>query len=251
MTPREKTGEVLALISLLQAPAVVGASSGVTPVVLRPEPSGDDASEAAEEAAEPEPPGASRPAATAPALVQFVAGLNASLDSVRRGALRGAFWPVLSAAEGPDSVPRTLGARLARWSPLLAAAGIPALTLTVELVQAALVPSDPGDGASPPAESEAAPPAERTGSDPPGGRGTRCPWRASNFLPSLRPSSAWRPWRRSISRKSGPVRDTRGSDCGRGACPAAAVTSSDRNRGARRARRHPRPLTIERPRQGR
>jgi hypothetical protein len=139
--------------SLFQAPVVVGASSGVTSGVPRTEPSGDEAGGEPEETEVPEAPAAPRPAATA--VVQFVAGLDASLASVRREALRGAFWSALREGEGGDSASRMMAGRLARWSPLLVAVGVPALTLTVELVQAALTPTDQSAAASAPAGAEA------------------------------------------------------------------------------------------------
>jgi hypothetical protein len=56
--------------------------------------------------------------------------------------------------------------RLARWSPLLIAVGVPALTLTVELVQAALTPSDHDGAASAPRGTDAAGLEELSGADP-------------------------------------------------------------------------------------
>jgi hypothetical protein len=172
LSPSGTAGEeegAFAPTSLYQAPVVVGASSSVTSGAPRREPSGDDAWGAPEEAEVQEPPAAPRPTATA--VAQFVAGLDASLASLRREALRGAFWSALLPPEGAASAAQMLRRRLTRWSPLLVAVGVPALTLTVELVQAALTPTDHADAASPPAGSEAARPAESTGSDPaPGAR---------------------------------------------------------------------------------
>jgi hypothetical protein len=148
---------------LFQTPVVVGASSGVTSGVPRTEPSGDGANDAPEEAEVPAAPAAPRPAATA--VVQFVAGLDASLASVRREALRGAFWSALREVEGTDAASRMRAARLARWSPFLVAVGVPALTLTVELVQAALTPTDHDGAASAPTGADTAGLEESSGAD--------------------------------------------------------------------------------------
>jgi hypothetical protein len=88
-------------------------------------------------------------AALAPVtLVQFLAGLDASLAQVRLRARRGALWGPLAQAEspGPESSSQRMGDLLARWSPVVVGLGSPALTLAVELARATW--TGPGPGSS-------------------------------------------------------------------------------------------------------
>jgi hypothetical protein len=105
-------------------------------------------------------------------VVHFIAGVDDFVARARLWTILGTLWDPLTRAEGRPSLPHRLGALLARWSPVVASLGSPALTRVIDLTRAALTAAghDPsagdgdGDGGDDP---EAARPAASSPSDHP------------------------------------------------------------------------------------